>query len=87
MLLPVACQMGAELRTYVHFALMSRSEMIYKNWEVDWYRFCRFSSSSRALYSCTRCLPRSAASKTCETLPSFDSSFPYRLYLPWTLPS
>ena len=26
-LLPIACQMGAELRSYVHFALMSRSEM------------------------------------------------------------
>ena len=26
-LLPLACQMGAELRSYVHFALMSRSEM------------------------------------------------------------
>lgn len=24
-LLPVACQMGSELRNYVHFALMSRS--------------------------------------------------------------
>lgn len=27
LLLPMACQMGAELRVYVHFALMSRSEM------------------------------------------------------------
>jgi hypothetical protein len=27
LLLPMACQMGAELRSYVHFALMSRSEM------------------------------------------------------------
>lgn len=26
-LLPIACQMGAELRNYVHFALMSRSEI------------------------------------------------------------
>jgi len=26
-LLPIACQMGAELRSYVHFALMSRSEI------------------------------------------------------------
>ncbi|KAK3944915.1 hypothetical protein QBC46DRAFT_350271 [Diplogelasinospora grovesii] len=26
-LLPMACQMGAELRSYVHFALMSRSEI------------------------------------------------------------
>ncbi len=27
LLLPLACQMGAELRSYVHFALMSRSEI------------------------------------------------------------
>lgn len=27
MLLPVACQMGMELRSYIHFALMSRSEI------------------------------------------------------------
>ena len=27
LLLPMACQMGAELRSYVHFALMSRSEI------------------------------------------------------------
>lgn len=26
-LLPIACQMGTELRSYVHFALMSRSEI------------------------------------------------------------
>jgi hypothetical protein len=26
-LLPMACQMSTELRSYVHFALMSRSEM------------------------------------------------------------
>jgi hypothetical protein len=26
-LLPIACQMGSELRSYVHFALMSRSEI------------------------------------------------------------
>ncbi|KAK1831397.1 hypothetical protein QBC39DRAFT_351867 [Podospora conica] len=27
LLLPIACQMGAELRVYVHFAVMSRSDM------------------------------------------------------------
>jgi hypothetical protein len=35
-LLPMACQMGQELRNYVHFALMSRSDIAMKElWELN----------------------------------------------------